>query len=232
MRYPAQYHRQKEDIYYHAVRRYQYIGTMKTRPYIVGISGGSGSGKTTFIEKLSSRFGKQQLCIVSMDNYYRPREEQEIDENGVRNFDRPESIDSIALYRDIQKLASGMSYTRKEYTFNNPLAEATDIVYNPAPVIIVEGLFIFHEAAIWDLLDLRILIDADNVKKLIRRVKRDATERNYPLDDVLYRYEHHVLPSYDQYIAPYKKDIDVIINNNSHFDSALDMVAGYLLTKT
>lgn len=195
---------------------------------VIGISGGSGSGKTTFIHELSQHFTKQEVVIVSMDDYYKPKSEQEKDEQGVVNFDLPDSIDAIAFYKDIQKLRSGLPFTRMEYTFNNKLKEPRELHFQPAPVIIVEGLFIFHQPEIFDLLDLKILIDADNVKKLIRRVKRDNTERNYPLEDVLYRYEHHVLPCYDSYIKPYISQLDIIINNNHSFDPALNMLEGYL----
>lgn len=204
---------------------------MENQPYIIGISGGSGSGKTTFLRKLREEFPIEQLCIMSMDDYYRPRETQVIDENGVKNFDLPESIDGMAFYHDIQKLRAGQAFEREEYTFNNEKAIAKTISYTPAPVIVVEGLFIFHNPEIFDILDLKILIDADNVKKLIRRVKRDSEERNYPLDDVLYRYEHHVLPCYEKYIKPYTKDIDVIINNNNKFQPGLDLVVGFLRSR-
>lgn len=204
---------------------------MANKPYIIGISGGSGSGKTTFLKKLRQEFNEDQLCIMSMDDYYRPREEQVTDENGVKNFDLPESIDGMAFYRDIQKLKDGISFTREEYTFNNAEATPDLLQFKPAPLIVVEGLFIFHQPEIFDLLDLKILIDANNVKKLIRRVKRDNEERNYPLDDVLYRYEHHVLPCYERYIKPYMKDIDVIINNNSNFQPGFDLVLGFLKSK-
>lgn len=197
-------------------------------PYVVGISGGSGSGKTTFIERLKKDFTDQEVCIVSMDNYYRPREEQEVDQNGIRNFDRPESIDSEALYDDLKRLIAGEGFDRLEYTFNNAAAEPSMIHYYPAKVIIVEGLFLFHFAKISDLLNLKLLIHADNVKKLIRRVKRDNKERNYPLDDVLYRYEHHVLPSYNAYIAPHADRVDIVINNNHNFDAAIAMLTGYI----
>lgn len=198
------------------------------KSYVIGISGGSGSGKTTFIDQLKASFTEKEVCIISMDNYYRPREEQLVDSNGVRNFDRPESIDDQALYDDLQLLLSGVEFERKEYTFNNAAATPRMIGYYPAKVLVVEGLFLFHFEKVKQLLDLKVLIDADNVKKLIRRVKRDSTERNYPLDDVLYRYEHHVLPSYNQYIAPYAGEVDIIINNNDHFAAALQMLSGYI----
>lgn len=204
---------------------------MKKEVFVVGISGGSGSGKTTFINRIEEQFSPAEVCIMSMDDYYRPREEQVVDENGIKNFDLPESIDSAAFYHDIQRLRAGQSFSRQEYTFNNADATPRMIEYRPAPVIIVEGLFIFHEAEIFDLLDLKILIDSDNVKKLIRRVKRDNTERNYPLDDVLYRYEHHVLPCYERYIKPYIRSLDVIINNNYNFEAGLDLVVGFLRDK-
>ena len=112
--------------------------------YIIGITGGSGTGKTTFIKHLRAAFSDEELCIISQDNYYRPREEQLTDEKGVKNFDLPESIDGKAFAADLKSLLAGNTVTKKEYTFNNSTADASTIVWRPAPVIIVEGIFAFH----------------------------------------------------------------------------------------
>lgn len=198
------------------------------RPFIVGITGGSGSGKTTFIKAIKQKFSKADICIVSQDEYYRPREEQLTDENGVQNFDLPTSIDDEHFAKDLEKLISGETVHKKEYTFNNDLAKAKMLTFNPTKVIIVEGIFIFHFPQIAKLLDFKIYIDARDDLKIIRRIRRDRMERNYPLDDVLYRYQHHVTPAYEQYIKPYKSDANVIINNHANFQSALNMVVAFL----
>ncbi len=204
---------------------------MDKQSYIIGITGGSGSGKTTFIQKLMDTFSKEELCVVSQDDYYRPREEQLTDEHGFKNFDLPTSIDGEAFAKELKKLSLGETITRQEYTFNNEKKEPKTLIFKPAPVIIVEGLFVFHLKEVFDVCDLKIFIDAKENLKVIRRIKRDRVERNYPLDDVLYRYENHVLPTFEKFILPYKSEADIVINNNVNFNAALEVVKGFIQSK-
>jgi len=199
-----------------------------SKPFIIGITGGSGSGKTTFIKKITEAFSKEQVCIISQDDYYRPIDEQFVDNQGVENFDLPTSIDEAAFVNDVKKLISGEVITKEEYCFNNDKSTAKTLTFQPAPVIIVEGLFIFYYQKMMELLDLKVFIDAKENLKVIRRIKRDRVERNYPLDDVLYRYQYHVLPAFEKYIEPYRNDCDLIINNNENFDRGLEVMTGFL----
>lgn len=201
------------------------------KPFLIGITGGSGSGKTTFIKALRQDFLVEELCIVSQDDFYRPREEQETDGAGVKNFDLPRSIDKKAFLQNIQTLVAGGVVTRKEYTFNNEKAKPGTLTFLPAPVILVEGIFVFHFKKIRKLLDLKIFLHAKENLKVIRRIKRDQVERNYPIEDVLYRYEHHVLPTFERYIQPYMDEADLIINNNKSFDLGLEVVRGFIRQK-
>ncbi len=185
------------------------------KPFVIGISGGSGSGKTTLVNILRDFFADTDLCIVSQDDYYFPREKQEKDKKGVENFDLPSSIDSDAFKEDIKALLRGEAVERLEYTFNNKAKTPKKLIFKPAPVIIVEGLFVFHLEKIRKMLDFLVFVQAKENLKVIRRINRDQIERNYPLDDVLYRYENHVLPTYEKYIAPYIDRSDIVINNNS-----------------
>ena len=202
-----------------------------TESYVIGIAGGSGSGKTTFIEKIRSRFSEDEVCIISQDNYYKPREQQEIDRQGIKNFDLPSSLNLDEYLADINRLSNGQVVERVEYTFNNELKDAAIIKLQPAPIIIAEGLFVFVNDSLKKAYDLKIMIDATDDKKIIRRIKRDRLERNYPLEDVLYRYEHHVVPSYFQYIEPHKQDADIIINNNDSFSNGLAVLEAFIKSK-
>ena len=203
----------------------------KPKPYIIGISGGSGSGKTRIIHELRNAFSEQQLCIISQDEYYHPREQQAWDKAGYQNFDLPTSIDHKAFIRDIKSLIKGGVVKKEQYVFNNPKQKKKMLTYLPAPVIIVEGLFVFYIEAIRNLIDLKIFIDAEDIIKLKRRIVRDAGERNYPLEDVLHRYEHHVLPSYRSYIEPFRREADIIINNHSTYDAAIELMRTLIAAK-
>jgi uridine kinase len=198
------------------------------KPYIIGVSGGSGSGKTQFIKSIIEDFHNEQVCYLSQDNYYRQRDEQLVDENGVKNFDMPESIDLDRFLTDIQKLVNGENFSMQEYTFNNAMSMPAILEFKPAPVVIIEGIFIFHAQEIRDWIDLKIFMDAPEHIMLKRRIIRDEQERGYDLSDVLYRFENHVMPSYNTYILPYKSECDIIINNHSDISESLKVIRNYI----
>lgn len=199
--------------------------------YLIGITGGSGSGKTYFLNQLTSKFTKEELCLLSQDNYYRPLHEQPLDENGLENFDTPESIDNDLFARDIQALRDGKIVEMEEYTFNNPDISPKKLIFKPAPIIVVEGIFVFYYEKISNLLDLKIFIAAKDHIKLKRRIMRDNEERGQDLDEVLYRYERHVAPTFAKFIEPYKHQSDLIIPNNEKMGNAVDVIVTYLKTK-
>jgi uridine kinase len=202
-----------------------------SKPFTIGITGGSGSGKTYFLQGLSACFGAHEICLISQDNYYKPRDQQPIDENGIKNFDLPVSIDSEAFRHDLLILKSGQNVIKQEYTFNNPLAETRMLEFKSAPIIVVEGLFVQYFEEISNELDLRIFIEAKDHVKLGRRIKRDQVERGYDIDDVLYRYQYHVMPVYERLIEPLKHHADLVIPNNSKFERALDVLVAFLKTR-
>ena len=200
-------------------------------PFIIGITGGSGSGKTLFLNSLLHQFDSKDICLISQDNYYLPREQQPLDENGVKNFDTPASIDAHAFAADIRRIKSGESFEREEYTFNNPAITPKKLKFNASPIVVIEGLFVLYYKEVRDLLDLKLFISAKDHIKLKRRIIRDKIERGYDLDDVLYRFEKHVMPTFEKYLEPLKDDADLIIPNNRNFDNALEVLSGFFKTK-
>jgi uridine kinase len=189
---------------------------MKNKPVIIGIAGGSGSGKTFFLNSFLNYFKTDEVTLVSQDDYYIPAGEMTQEENKLYNFDLPSTIDDQQFLSDIKKLIKGEVVYKKEYNFNNPLAVTKILEINPAPIIIVEGLFILHFSEINKLIDYRIFIEADEEIALERRIQRDGIERGYPEDDVLYKWHNHVVPAYRQYLLPYKQSCNQLIYNNSN----------------
>lgn len=187
---------------------------MHKAPYIIGICGGSSSGKTHFISKLKAQFSTEQLCVISQDEYYKEKKHQQLDEKGLPNFDLPTAIDIESFQKDLQKLMNGEAVHKLEYTFNNPTLVPKMLEFKPAPVIIVEGIFIFYFEELYKRLDFSIFIHTKKELQLKRRIKRDAEERGYDLDHVLYTNKHHVKPSYQKFIKPFRHEADIVIPNN------------------
>ena len=185
------------------------------KPFIIGIAGGSGSGKTFFLNCFLHHFKNDEITLISQDDYYIPAGEMTQEENKLYNFDLPSTIDDQQFLFDIKKLLKGEVVYKKEYNLNNPLAVTKILEINPAPIIIVEGLFILHFKEIAALLDYTIFIEAEESVALDRRIKRDGIERGYPEEDVLYKWHNHVVPAYKEFLLPYKGQCDqVVVNNN------------------
>ncbi len=185
-------------------------------PVIIGIAGGSGSGKTFFLHSFLHHFKTDEVTLISQDDYYIPPGEMTQEENKLYNFDLPSTIDSQQFVMDLKKLMSGEVVYKKEYNFNNPLAVTKILEIHPAPIIIVEGLFILHFEEIRQHINHKIFIESDEEVALLRRIQRDGIERGYPEDDVVYKWHNHVMPAYRQYLLPYKDSCDQLIFNNSN----------------
>jgi len=202
-----------------------------SKPFVAGITGCSGSGKTYFLKKLLEYFSKDEICLISQDNYYIPRDQQPVDQNGIKNFDSPDSIDIEGYIQDINRLIAGETIKKQEYTYNNPAKKPGTITLNPTPIILAEGIFVFSFEKISRLFDLKIFIEAKDHVRLTRRIIRDKEERGYDLDDVLYRYRNHAIPSYKKYIKPFRAVSDIIIPNNDQLEIALEVLVVYLKSK-
>lgn len=189
----------------------------KNKPYIIGIAGGSGSGKTFFLKCFLEHFSADEVCLVSQDDYYIPvAHNMTPEENKLYNFDLPRTIDSEHFHADITSLINNQPIIKQEYTFNNPTAVPKTLQINPAPILIVEGLFILHFKDIAEQLNLKIFLDTDEEVALQRRLKRDLHERGYSHDDVLYKWHNHVVPAYKEYLLPYRESCHKIVVNNSN----------------
>ncbi|MBB6127278.1 uridine kinase family protein [Mucilaginibacter lappiensis] len=194
------------------------------KPYIIGIAGGSGSGKTFFLKSFLEHFTADEVCLVSQDDYYfRVAHKMTSEENKVYNFDLPSTIDHEHFQQDISRLLNNETVIKPEYTFNNPNVVPKMLEIKPAPILIVEGLFILHFRDIADMLDMKIFIEADEEVAMERRLKRDLIERGYSRDDAMYKWVNHVVPAYKEFLLPYKDECDRVITNNSQV--AEDIIA-------
>ena len=192
------------------------------KPLIIGIAGGSGSGKTFFLNSFLHHFKNDEVTLLSQDDYYIPAGEMTQEENKLYNFDLPSTIDDEQFLIDIKKLFKGDVVYKKEYNFNNPLAVVKILEINPAPILIVEGLFILHFKEIADLLDLKLFIEADETVALQRRIKRDGMERGYAEEDVTYKWDNHVVPAYKEFLLPYRDHCNkIVVNNNDTPDDII-----------
>jgi uridine kinase len=209
---------------------------MADTPYMVGITGGSGSGKTQFLYWVHRLLGEKHTCLISQDHYYRDLPPHHPDENKNINFDEPSVIEEDQFAHDLAQLKQGITVRRREYTFNNPGATPRMLEFRPAPIILVEGIFVFHYPSVASQLDLKVFIETKEHLKLHRRIVRDTQERGYPLDDVLHMYRSHVAPAYEKYIEPHKHESDLVFPNNREYADdecpvAAEILVAYLKSK-
>ncbi len=185
---------------------------------IIGICGGSGSGKTTLLKRLRRHFEDLKPSLFIMDNYYLPIEQQIKDDQGKYNFDLPSALDEEKLTRDLEKLKNGEEILVKEYHFNAPPDKHVLLTIAPSELIIVEGLFVFHYKGVKKHLDYSIFVDVEPKTQLDRRLYRDQETRGYSREDIIYQWENHVKPCYENYLLPYQEEADFIFRNDSRAD--------------
>jgi uridine kinase len=198
-------------------------------PFVIGICGGSGSGKTTLLRRLSETFEGINPSVFSMDNYYFPIEMQQKDSKGIVNFDLPTALDERKLSTDLIQLVNWEPIEVKEYFFNSPPDKNVLITIQPSEIIIVEGLFLFHYPTVFNTLKYSVFVDVDHEIQLDRRIYRDQETRGYKRSDILYQWENHVLPCFENYIEPYKSNADFIFRNDHRADEDFDKLRDELL---
>lgn len=189
---------------------------------IIGICGGSGSGKTTLLKRISKELMHLEPSIFSMDNYYLPIHKQQKDANGEINFDLPTALDQTKLVQDLHDLMNGLPIEVKEYHFNAPPDKNTLITIHPSKLIIVEGLFLFHYEEVRKLIDFSIFMEVDPTTQLDRRLYRDQETRGYSREAILYQWDNHVLPCFQQFLLPYEHEADFRFHNDSRADDEFE----------
>ena len=187
---------------------------------ILALIGGSGSGKSTILNGLLAHF-QNRAAVLSLDDYYRPKSELPIDENGETNFDLPSVIDDAALVRDIDRLKRGESISLETYTYNRDVMQSEKIVIEQTEWLVVEGLFVMAYPAMKERVDMVGFIDAPVEVRLNRRIQRDGTERGYSEEEVRYQWNNHVRPADIEFIEPWRDRADAVIENHPHWEQGL-----------
>jgi len=191
---------------------------------IIGIGGGTGSGKTTVVNQIISEFPKGEVQVISQDSYYKDTSHLSFEDRCKINFDHPQSIDFQLLEAHLKDLKKGKSINQPVYSFKTHNRTGDTTLTEPKKVIIVEGILILSNTQLRTILDVKIFVHADSDERLIRRLKRDMAERGRDLDEVLDRYQTTLKPMHQQFIEPMKAYADIIIPNNNYNSVAVNVV--------
>lgn len=191
---------------------------------VIGITGGTGSGKTTVVNTIVNQLQHDEVAVISQDSYYRDTSHLTYEERTKINFDHPQSIDFELLIKHLRKLKKGDSIPQPIYSFKTHNRTGETIQTNPKSVMIVEGILLLANPDLRKLFDIKIFVHADSDERLIRRLKRDIQERGRDMDEVLNRYQTTLKPMHQQFIEPSKEFADIIIPYNRHNLVAVDVV--------
>lgn len=191
---------------------------------IIGIAGGTGSGKTTVVNKMLNELPNKEVGVISQDSYYKATDSLTYEERTKINFDHPNSIDFDLLVAQLKQLKSGATINQPVYSFVTHNRTKDILKTHPTKVLIVEGILIFNNPELRDLCDIKIFVHADADERLIRRLKRDIQERGRDLNEVLNRYQDTLKPMHNQFIEPTKNFADIIIPNDRYNTVAVDIV--------
>lgn len=198
---------------------------MEGKILVIGIAGGTGSGKTTLMKRIIEKF-EGQVTVISHDNYYKRHDDMTYEERCLLNYDEPDALETDLMAAHLDRLRHGEAIDCPVYDFtvHNRSEETVHIV--PKKVIIVEGILIFENKPLRDLMDIRIFVDTDADVRLCRRIKRDVNKRGRTLESVLTQYQETVKPMHEKYVEPSKKFASIIVPEGGKNLVALDMILG------
>ena len=191
---------------------------------IIGIAGGTGCGKTTVVNQILTEFPEGEVGVISQDSYYKDTSHLSLEDRAKINFDHPRSIDFELMESHLKELRKGKDIQQPVYSFIKHNRTGDTILTHPRKVMIVEGILILTNPELRDMFDIKIFVHADSDERLIRRLKRDISERGRDLDEVLARYKTTLKPMHQQFIEPMKEYADIIIPNNKYNTVAVDIV--------
>ena len=194
---------------------------------VIGIAGGSGSGKTTLLKNIIQTFGPA-ITVISHDNYYKRHDEMTYEERCQLNYDEPAALETDLMVRQLEALRRGESIECPVYDFTVHNRSNETITIKPEKVIIVEGILIFTDKNLRDLMDIKIFVDTDADIRICRRIKRDVNKRGRSLESVILQYQQTVKPMHEKYVEPSKKYADIVVPEGGKNLVALAMIQGYI----
>lgn len=196
---------------------------MEFNPIIIGIAGGTGSGKSTLAENIEKEF-KNNITMISHDYYYKSNDKLPFEERAKLNYDHPDAFETDLLIEHLKQLKKGETIQRPSYSFSNHLREKQTYTVVPKKVILVEGILLFENKTLRDMMDIKIFVDADADIRFIRRLSRDIQERGRTLESVIEQYCTTVKPMHEQFVEPSKKYADIIVPKGGYNHVALNMI--------
>jgi len=197
---------------------------MNGHPVVIGVAGGSGSGKTTVVTRIVESMGNDQVVVLEHDRYYHDHPELRLEERAALNYDHPDSLETDLMVRHVNELRSGMTVELPAYDFARHARRHTTDTVTPRKIIIVEGILIFADAPLRELMDVKVFVDTDDDTRFIRRLKRDVAERGRTMDSVIDQYLNTVKPMHLEFVEPTKRYADIIIPRGGHNTVAIDML--------
>ncbi|MBI4932359.1 MAG: uridine kinase [Actinobacteria bacterium] len=198
--------------------------SMHQRPFLIGVAGGTCSGKTTLSEKLAVLAGGEHLALIKLDSYYNAAHDKPLHEREKINYDHPDAFDWDLLNDHLAALAAGATVPVPVYDFTNHDRSSEVRIVRPSPIIVMEGILVLWEPRLRDRFDLKVYVDTDADLRLIRRLRRDVAERGRTTDSIIEQYLETVRPSHDQFIEPSKRHADVIFPQGGMNEPAIDML--------
>jgi uridine kinase len=194
------------------------------KPLIIGIAGGTGSGKSTFARKVADALDASSVAFIDMDAYYNHYDTLSLDERRRINWDHPNSVDWELLLSNLQALAAGRDIEKPVYDFVEHLRRPERVRVRAAEVVVIDGILLLTDARVRDLCDVKVFVDADADIRLIRRLRRDLVERGRPLDEIVEQYLTTVQPMHLEFVEPSKRYADVIVPRGGHNEVAIEMI--------
>lgn len=193
------------------------------KSYVIGIAGGSGSGKTTVINKITEKVGEDNVVVLQHDWYYKHNPHLSFEERASLNYDHPEALETTLIITHLKELVEGRPVTAPQYDFSNHLRKDETHLIKPTSIIIVDGILIFRDEALRDLMDLKIFVDADSDHRFIRRMERDIKDRGRTRESVIKQYLDTVKPMHDLFVETSKRYADIIIPHGGKNKVAINL---------